>query len=56
MRRRRRDESRRKKERREDTAIPLLDNTNPKHTPTNSKDICFTMFIAVLLIIARIWE
>ena len=36
----------------EDPAIPLL-GIYPKDFPKYNKDTCFTMFIAVLFIIAR---
>jgi hypothetical protein len=39
----------------EDPAIPLLD-IYPKDAPTYNKDICSTMFIAALFIIARSWK
>jgi hypothetical protein len=38
----------------EDPAIPLL-GIYPEDAPTCNKDICFTMFIAALFIIARSW-
>jgi hypothetical protein len=37
----------------EDSVIPFL-GLYPKDAPTCSKDTCFTMFIAALIIIARI--
>ena len=36
----------------EDLAIPLL-GIYPEDAPTGKKDTCYTMFIAVLFIIAR---
>lgn len=39
----------------EDPVIPLL-SMYPKDAPTWNKDICSTMFLAVLLILARIWK
>jgi hypothetical protein len=39
----------------EDPAIPLLD-IHLEDYPTCNKDTCFTMFIAVLFIIARCWK
>ena len=39
----------------EDPAIPLL-GIYPEDVPTGNKDICSTMFIAALFIIARIWK
>jgi hypothetical protein len=39
----------------ENPAIPLL-CIYPEHAPTCSKDICSTMFIAALFIIARSWK
>ena len=39
----------------EDPAIPLL-GIYPKDAPTYNKDICSTMFIAALFIIARSWK
>ena len=39
----------------EDPAIPLL-GIYPEDVPTCSKDTCYTMFIAVLFIIARSWK
>jgi hypothetical protein len=39
----------------EDTAIPLL-GIYPEDAPTGKKDICSTMFIAALFIIARSWK
>jgi hypothetical protein len=39
----------------EDPAIPLL-CIYPEDAPTCNKDICSTMFIAALFIIARIWK
>jgi hypothetical protein len=39
----------------EDPAIPLL-GIYPEDVPTFNKDTCSTMFIAALLIIARIWK
>ena len=38
----------------EDPAIPLL-GIYPKDAPTYNKDICSTMFIATLFIIAKIY-
>lgn len=38
-----------------DPTIPLL-GIYPKYAPTLTKDICSTMFIATLLIIARSWK
>jgi hypothetical protein len=38
-----------------DPAIPLLD-IYPEDVTTCNKDTCFTMFIAALFIIARIWK
>jgi hypothetical protein len=40
---------------RQDPAIPLLD-IYPKDAPPSHKDICSTMFIAALFIIARNWK
>jgi hypothetical protein len=40
----------------EDPAIPLLLGIYPKDVPTYNKDICSTMFIAAITIIARSWE
>jgi hypothetical protein len=39
----------------EDPAIPLL-AIYPEDVPTGMKDICSTMFIAALFIIARTWR
>jgi hypothetical protein len=39
----------------EDPAIPLL-GIYPEDAPTYNKDICSTMFIAALFIIARSWR
>jgi hypothetical protein len=39
----------------EDPAIPLLD-MYPNDAPTYNKDTCSTMFIAVIIIIARSWK
>jgi len=39
----------------EDPAIPLL-GICPEYVPTCNKDICSTMFIAALFIIARSWK
>ena len=39
----------------EDPAIPLL-GIYPKDSPTDNKDICYTMFIAPLYIISRSWK
>jgi hypothetical protein len=39
----------------EDPAIPLL-GTYPEDAPTYNKDLCSTMFIAALFIIARSWK
>jgi hypothetical protein len=39
----------------EDPAIPLL-GIYPEDAPTCTKDICSTMFIAALFIIARSWK
>ena len=39
----------------EDPAIPLL-GIYPEDAPTYNKDICSTMFTAVLFIIARNWK
>ena len=39
----------------EDPVIPLL-GIYPKDTPTYNMDTCFSMFIAVLFIIARSWK
>ena len=39
----------------EDPAIPLL-GIYPEDVPTGKKDICSTMFIAALFIIARSWK
>jgi hypothetical protein len=39
----------------EDPAIPLL-GIYPEDAPTGKKDICSTMFIAALFIIARSWK
>jgi hypothetical protein len=39
----------------EDPAIPLL-GIHPEDAPTYNKDTCFTMFIAVLFIMARSWK
>jgi hypothetical protein len=39
----------------EDLAMPLL-GIYPKDSPIYDKDICFTMFIAVLFIMARSWK
>ena len=39
----------------EDPSIPLL-GIYPEDVPTGKKDTCFTMFIAVLFIIARSWK
>ena len=39
----------------EDPAIPLL-GIYPEDVPTCNKDICSTMFIAALFIIARRWK
>jgi hypothetical protein len=39
----------------EDPAIPLL-GIYPKAAPTYYKDMCFTMFIAALFIVARSWK
>ena len=39
----------------EDPAIPLL-GIYPKDAPTYNKDMCSTMFIAALFIIARSWK
>ena len=39
----------------EDPAIPLL-GIYPRDTPIYNKDICTTMFIAALFIIARSWK
>jgi hypothetical protein len=39
----------------EDQAIPLL-GIYPEDAPTCNKDICSTMFIAALFIIARSWK
>jgi hypothetical protein len=39
----------------EEPAIPLL-SIYPEDVPTCSKGMCFTMFIAVLFIIARSWK
>jgi hypothetical protein len=39
----------------EDPAIPLL-GIYPEDAPTCNKDICSTMFIAALFIIARSWK
>jgi hypothetical protein len=39
----------------EDPAIPLL-GIYPKDVPTGKKDICSTMFITALFIIARSWK
>jgi hypothetical protein len=40
----------------EDPAIPLLLGIYPKDVPTYNKDICSTMFIAAISIIARSWK
>jgi hypothetical protein len=40
---------------REDPAIPLL-GIYPEDDPTCNKDICSTMFLAALFIIARSWK
>ena len=37
------------------TAIPLL-GIYPEDVPTGKKDICSTMFITALFIIARSWK
>ena len=39
----------------EDPAIPLL-GINPEDFPAGNKDMCSTMFIAALFIIARSWK
>jgi hypothetical protein len=39
----------------ENRAIPLL-GIYPEYAPICNKDTCVTMFIATLLILARIWE
>ena len=39
----------------QDTAIPLL-GIYPEDAQTYYKDICSTMFIAALFVIARIWK
>jgi hypothetical protein len=39
----------------EDPAIPLL-GIYPEEVPTGNKNICSTMFIAALFIIARSWK
>ena len=39
----------------EDPAIPLLD-IYPEDVPTCNKNICSTMFIAAIFIIARSWK
>jgi len=39
----------------EDPTIPLL-GMYPKDAPTYNKDMCSTMFIAALFIIARSWK
>jgi hypothetical protein len=39
----------------QDPARPFL-NMYPKDSPPYHKDICLTMFMAVLLIIAKNWE
>jgi hypothetical protein len=39
----------------EDPAIPLL-GIYPENAPTYNKNICSTMFIAALFIIARSWK
>jgi len=39
----------------EDPAIPLL-GIYPKVAPTYNKDMCSTMFIAALFLIARSWK
>jgi hypothetical protein len=39
----------------EDPAIPPL-SINPKYDPTCNKEICSTMFIAALFIIAKSWK
>ncbi|GAB1285916.1 LINE-1 retrotransposable element ORF2 protein [Apodemus speciosus] len=39
----------------EDPAIPLL-GIYPEDSPARNKDICSTMFIAALFIIARNWK
>jgi hypothetical protein len=39
----------------EDPAIPLL-GIYPEDVPTGNKNICSTMFIAALFIIARSWK
>jgi hypothetical protein len=39
----------------EDPAIPLL-GIYPEDAPTYNNDICFTIFIAALFIIARSWK
>jgi hypothetical protein len=39
----------------EDSLIPLL-GLCPKDAPTYNKDTCYTLFIAVLFIIARNWK
>jgi hypothetical protein len=39
----------------EDPAIPLL-GIHPEDVPTVSKDICSTIFIAALFVIARSWK
>jgi hypothetical protein len=39
----------------EDPAIPIL-SIYPKDAPTYKKDICSTMFIAALFMIARSWK
>ena len=39
----------------EDPAIPLL-GIYPENVPMGNKDTCYSMFIAVLFIIARNWK
>jgi hypothetical protein len=39
----------------EDLALPLL-GINPEYAPTCNKDICSTMFVVALFIIARSWK
>jgi hypothetical protein len=39
----------------EEPTIPLL-GIYPENAPTYKKDTCFTMFIAVIFVIARSWE
>ena len=39
----------------EDPAIPLL-GIYPEDAPTGKKDTCSTMFIAALVLIAKIWK